>query len=240
MRNFAAAAVLALGLAAAAPAGAAVIDSAELTACAAGVSNTCVSPEGWSIVGSNDLVLKSTLGGVGLGIAGGATSDEIDIREQLAVNLGGLSILNSFSISYFFNGPEYGDLNERGRIDVTLADASVLSFFLLAGPAEEQARLFADAALSVLVATGASCGGAGNQNTGPGCFLFAGDPLGALLITAIAFTALDDGNGGSNNSDFAFSGLSYTEVPLPGAALLLLSGLAGFAFSTRRVKTARA
>ncbi|MBY0421082.1 MAG: VPLPA-CTERM sorting domain-containing protein, partial [Parvularculaceae bacterium] len=75
--------------------------------------------------------------------------------------------------------------------------------------------------------------------SGAGCFDYAGAPLSTKLITRLVFTAANKPSA-TNNSDFLLAGLGYTtsEVPVPGALLMMLSGLAGFGAVRRKAKTA--
>ena len=194
-------------------ASAATITTADLIACS-GLS-TCAVP-GATVTGSPGLLQSKTVAGQqGLGVAG-KTNGEIDFGEWLTVTFDRNVQIDAMKLVFLFNGPEFGDKNEEGLIRLTLADSTVIDFNVRS-VGENNAKIFPS------LGTVTNCGA--TTASGSGCFLFAGRPLGDLIVASIAFTAKNLPIPEGNNSDYALAALDYSEVPVPGAALLLLTGL---------------
>lgn len=206
----AAAAAVAVSFAAAS---AATISTADLVACN-GLS-TCSVP-GATVTGSpGALQAKTVAGQQGLGVAG-KTNGEIDFGEWLTVAFDRNVVIDAFKLVFLFNGPEFGDKNEEGIIRLTLGDGSMVDFAVRA-IGENKASVFTG------LGSVANCGV--TTASGSGCFLFSGRPLGDLVVASIAFSAPNLPIPEGNNSDLSLAGIEYSEVPLPGAALMLLTGL---------------
>ena len=226
MRKIAAAACAAFGgFLLAAPASAAVVTEADLVTCeglaVCNVGGSTITPTGGLLQG------KFVAGQFGLGVSGG-TFGEIDINQMMQVVFNADVVMNAIKIVFFYNGPEFGDPNEKGRIDVELSSGGTQSYFIeVVG--ENTATITGPGAGGLVT----SCGD--TTDAGSGCFIFGGDPLGAAVIKSVTLTALNV-PGFSNNSDFSLAGFEVTAIPLPGAALLLLSGVAGLGFASRRKK----
>lgn len=223
-RLFAAAAAFAVALAAGNAASAAAITTADLVACSGLAS--CMVP-GATVSGSPGLLQSKTVAGQpGLGVAG-KTGGEIDYGEWLTVTFDRNVFIDAFKVSAFFNGSEFGDYNEEGVVRLTLGDGSILNYTIKV-VGENMATI--SSGLGLVTNCGAT------TSSGSGCFLYSGRPLGDLLVASIAFSAKNLPTKAGNNSDYSLAGIDYTEVPAPGAALLLLTGLA--AARLRRKKRA--
>lgn len=203
-------------------ANAATITTADLVSCSGLVSCTLADA---TVSGSpNALQAKTVAGQQGLGVAG-KTGGEIDNGEWLTVAFDSNVFLDAFKVVFFYNGPEFGDSNEEGDIRLTLGDGSFLNFKINA--IAENTSTISSGLGSV-----SNCGATSLGSSG--CFLFSGRPFGDLVIAAIAFSAPNLPTRAGNNSDFALASVDYSEVPVPGAALLLLTGLGAAGFARRR------
>lgn len=221
---FAIAAASAVVFGAGAAASAATISTADLVACSGLYS--CVVP-GATVTGSpGKLESKTVAGQQGLGVAG-KTGGEIDFREWLTVTFDKKVVIDAFKLVFLYNGDEFGDYNEEGIVRLTLGDGSMLDFTIKA--IAENTATISSGLGSVM-----NCGV--TTSSGSGCFLFSGRPIGDLVVASIAFTARDLPTKKGNNSDYSLAGIEYSEVPAPGAALLLLTGLGAAGFARKRRK----
>lgn len=229
MRNLLAACVAGIaGMAISTAAGAVTIGTAELLACDGGPSCSIAGAPGATISATGgDLQAKA--GGatntIGLGVSGG-TNGEIDIAtEALTIAFDYAQVVDSFRIVFFYNGPEFADVYEKGTVTANFDDGSSSVF-----------TFGATGANGVLTwdGFGSYANSCGSQTAGgSGCFDFTGEPLGSALVTSIVFNAIPGNtvNGGTNQSDYSFGGLVAT--PIPGSLLLLLTGIGGLSFASR-------
>jgi hypothetical protein len=202
------------------------IAAAALLALAAGASSAAgitLSDGGSNFLGVTDNGTSNTKEG----ITGRTITDEIGIGETLVMNLGSSYTIKSFQVGVLYDGPEFGDVNEKAQV----------SFF-------DGANLLGSFVLTATGATSAGWTGAGTvSNLSPAAQSGAGhwkvDGLGIANVSRIAFTALTGScgaAGGSCNNQSDFMVTNVTAVPEPGTYAMLLAGLGALGFMAKRRK----
>jgi hypothetical protein len=158
------------------------------------------------------------------------TSGEIDIGESINASFSKGIFITNFKLGLLFDGPEYGDVNEKAQITATYLDNTVRSF--------------------TFTATGKNTGiwtGSGSfvnlskAEDGKGGVWSISNPFGDVRVKALSFTALRGvcgtaGGSCSNQSDYTL--ISVSAVPEPETYAMMLLGLLGVGFMTRRNKQA--
>ncbi len=129
-----------------------------------------------------DFVVKNLNGFSGLGVTGGATSDEIDIGETVTMSFAA-QVVSDFSLAFLYNGPEFGDWREIAQVTAYNGAAVSGIYTLTVGN---------DGAIPG--ATWSSTGTVSNlslpTDTGGGSWRVSGNPFGNAAITGLSFTAL--------------------------------------------------
>ena len=97
----------------------------------AGTNNATVNGVTFTSAPGN-FIVKSFNGVSGLGITGGATGDEIDIGETAKMSFGA-QVVSDFSVSFLYNGPEFGDWREIAQVTAYNGAAVAGTFTLTVG-----------------------------------------------------------------------------------------------------------
>jgi len=176
-----------------------------------------------------NFIVKNLNGVSGMGITGGRTGDEIDIGETARMSFAA-QVVSDFSLSFLYNGPEFGDWREIAQVTAYNGAAVAGVYTLTVGN---------DGAVP-----GATWSGTGNvinlsppTDVGGGSWRVTGNPFGNAAITALSFTALTSAlcqSACDNQSDYALS--SVNALPEPETYALMVAGLGVLGFVARRRK----
>lgn len=179
---------------------------------------------------------KAQQGGYqGVGIEG-STAGEIDRTEKITGVLNNAYGISQFTLGLLFDGPEYGDVNEKAQVTVDFAD-------------DNSTTLFSYTLTSVNATTALWTGFAGAtvQNLSPATLGLGGawsvlNPFGNRKINSISFTALNGvcGTAGGkcdNQSDYTL--VSVTAVPEVESYAMMLAGLGLMGTIARRRNKAK-
>ena len=167
------------------------------------------SGSGYSFSSSGNLGFKTIDGWTGLGIEGGPSGNEVDLGQFLQVSFLSPEVVNSLSLAFLYDGPEYGDPNEKALITIngtttyTLQATGEFSA-IWSGPGSVQ-----------------NLSGANGVN---GAVWKLTNPFGNNLVNSIKFESISVPGGVGNDTDYSLQSFG-TSVPTPdsGSTLGLLS-----------------
>ena len=192
-------------------------------------------------MGGGAFETKTIAGVTGVGVAG-ITAGEIDIGQSITASYEDIGFrLSSFTLAFLYDGPEFGDVQEKAKFTATFLDGSTTSYAILTNlyTAEENTDFYLSidggpdvSASYVLSADYATNTTAARVTIGN---LFGNDLLSSLKFEAIpGVCAVGACN---NDSDYSIERL-VVKVPEPGTLALLGLGVAGLWAGRRRTKSA--
>lgn len=180
-----------------------------------------------NVAGTFDI--KAPQGGYqGVGVTGN-TPGEVNTNERIDATFNQAYAIGQFTLGLLFDGPEYGDVNEKAQVTVNFADQT--------------------SGVYVLTATGlntATWSGAGsfvnlsNAGLGLGGVWSVLNPFGNKLVTALSFTAIPGTcvvGTCTDQSDFTL--VSVTAVPEAETYAMMLAGLGLMGAIARRRNKAK-
>ena len=158
------------------------------------------------------------------------TPGEIDIGESINATFSKGIFITSFKLGLLFDGPEYGDVNEKAEI-------TALDIFGI----KHSITFTATGKDTGLLTGSGSFVNLSNAEDGKGGVWSISNPFGDIRVKALSFTALPGSCGTvgcrcTNQSDFTL--ISVSAVPEPETYAMMLLGLLGVGFMTRRNKQA--
>ena len=172
---------------------------------------------------------KTIAGYTGVGVSG-KTTGEIDIGESIVGVFTGAVYVPYISLAFLFDGPEFGEVQEKASISVVLKSGETVAYTLTALFQADYEWTGASKIVENMSLP---------TRTKAGVWEIE-DPFDGMEVTQITFTALrgECGRGVCDNqSDFAFESLGIqqlAEIPEPGTMALLLSGVAMLGAVARR------
>ncbi|MFZ2651077.1 MAG: PEP-CTERM sorting domain-containing protein [Burkholderiaceae bacterium] len=169
----------------------------------------------------------ASIGGyTGFGVSGGIMQNEIDIGETITVSLGSLHTIRSFDVAFLFNGPEFGDVNERVTVTAFNSVNSTSQTATLTATGDNSAFWTFNSQTIVSLSLAAD-GSAGAWRVS--------DPFGSFQYDSLVFGAASGvcrTTTGCSGSDYAL--MAVTVAPEPQVFALMLAGLGAVGFLARR------
>jgi hypothetical protein len=170
---------------------------------------------------------KTTAAFTGVGVAGGPAGPETDLGQAITVAFSNPILISAINIAFLFDGPEFGDFQEKAVITANL---------LGGGTATGTLTSVFDA-----MPTGTGFGGGASivqlspPSAGNAAVWALNNPFGAW-VTGLTFTAIDGTCGVApcdNQSDYSIERISAA-IPEPSTYAMLLAGLAVIGFMVRK------
>lgn len=176
-----------------------------------------------------DLVLKTYYDVNGVGVSDGYSGTEIDAGETVDVAFTSPVKVSSFQLTYLYDGPEFGDVQEKAQVTATFADLTKVSYSLTA----LFPNTYAWTGLGTVVNPNPNIDVNGGMWT-------VNNPFGDAEIKSLSFTPLEGVCAASltcnNPSDFTVSNVITAPVPEPSTYAMMLLGLGGLSLVARRRK----